>query len=97
MCIKSPGAVSTSLISNSCLLLIPGGCSACEACQYAYKLVCTNRKRKGPQEAELVDSSEERINTTKPRTSEEKEGGELRDELLSFEKGDTDDLLVKAE
>ena len=99
VCIKSSNGVSTSLISNSCLLLIPGGSSACEACQYAFKL-CTNRKRKRLQRTELTGPMrEECMNGAQRNTSikEKPTGGNLEDEviheMLSFDKSDSDDLL----
>ena len=99
VCIKSSNGVSTSLISNSCLLLIPGGSSACEACQYAFKL-CTNRKRKRLEQTELAGPMrEDCMNGAQPSTSikEKPTGGNLEDEviheMLSFDKSDSDDLL----
>ena len=96
--IKSTSAVSTLVISNSCLLLIPGGSSACEACQYAFKL-CLNRKRKGTERADLANPmSEEGMNGTQASTSKEEPtscnlADEASHEMLSFEKSDSDDLL----
>ncbi|CAB4027749.1 Hypothetical predicted protein, partial [Paramuricea clavata] len=103
VCIKSSSAVSTSIISNSCLLLIPSGSSACKACQYAYKL-CMNRKRKRSERAELANSIselEESIKVTLPLSNPKEKptscnqnlaGDEANIEMLSFEKCDNDDL-----
>ena len=96
-CIKSSSGITTSLISNSCLLLIPGGSSACESCQYAFKL-CTKGKRKRLERTELANC-EECMNGTQPSTSmkEKPTSCNLEDdasnEMVSFDKSGSDDLL----
>ena len=88
VCIESTDSVSTSIISNKCLLLVLNGTLACEACQYVFKLFNSNKSNHKRKRSEDNQLSIETIPSSGFEDFTERESSEM----LAFDKNDSDDL-----